>query len=324
MKILKVLGIIVASVLLLATLAGLYIHLALPQVPLVSDIQVPEDSASLKRGEYLANHVAICMDCHSRRDWTTFSGPIMPGTIGGGGEKFGPNEGFPGTFYSSNLTPYRLKSWSDAEIYRAVTSGVGKDGRALFPLMAYHRFGQMDKQDVLSIIAYIRTLDEVENEIPAPQLDFPVNILNKLGPAPASHQSKPDKSETLKYGAYLVNAAGCIDCHSKQDKGKIIHGSEYAGGMEFIQPAGIIRAPNITFHKEVGIGTWTKEFFVNKFKSYADTNVLAIRVKETELNSPMPWSMYGGMTTEDLEAIYDYLASLSPKEVKIEVRTYNK
>ncbi|MFZ4261495.1 c-type cytochrome [Sphingobacterium sp. HJSM2_6] len=324
MKILKVLGVIIGVVLALVVIAGLYVQLALPKVEVDSSISIIPDSTRVKRGEYLANHVAVCMDCHSKRDWTAFSGPIIEGTDGGGGEKFGRNEGFPGTIYSSNLTPYGLKSWTDGEIYRAVTSGVGKDGRALFPLMAYHRFGQMDKEDIYSIISYIRTLKEVENDVPAPELDFPVNILNRLGPGPANHQTKPATGDSVLYGAYLINAAGCIDCHSKTDKGNIVEGSEYGGGMEFLQPAGIIRAPNITFHKKFGIGSWTKEFFVNKFKSLADSNARAIHVKPNELNSPMPWAMYGGMTDEDLESIYVYLSSLTPKDVQIEVRTFNK
>ena len=49
-----------------------------------------EDSLKkvIARGDYLANHVAPCMDCHSKRDFTKFSGPIVPGTEGMGGEEF--------------------------------------------------------------------------------------------------------------------------------------------------------------------------------------------------------------------------------------------
>jgi len=43
--------------------------------------------------------------------------------------------GFPGDFYTSNLTPVSLASWTDGEIFREITTGVSKDGHALFPMM---------------------------------------------------------------------------------------------------------------------------------------------------------------------------------------------
>ncbi|PPL04324.1 c-type cytochrome [Parapedobacter indicus] len=324
MKFLKVFGIVMGVVIFLALGTGLYVNFAMPNVGDAPDIKVSSDSASIERGEYLAMHVAVCMDCHSQRNWHVFSGPITKGTEGSGGELFAKEAGFPGTIYSTNLTPYGLSDWTDGEIYRAVTAGVGKDGRALFPVMGYHRFGQMDKADVYSIIAYLRTLPAVKNDIPAPELDFPVNLLNKLSPSPAVHQLKPLPSDTTNYGAYLVNVAGCVDCHSKQDKGQVVPGSEFGGGMEFRQPAGVIRAPNITMHPETGIGAWTKALFVNKFKAYADSSYHPKPMAKDELNSPMPWTMYAGMSKQDLEAIYVYLKSLEPKNVPILVRSYAK
>ena len=42
----------------------------------------------------------------------------------------------------------------------------------------------------------------------------------------------------INYGKYLVTMAGCIDCHTKDDKGQLVKGMEYAGGREFIMPFG--------------------------------------------------------------------------------------
>jgi len=324
MKIVKVLAAVIGVVVLLALGTGMYINFALPNVGDAPDIRVSMDSASVERGKYLATHVAVCMDCHSRRDWHIFSGPIAKGTEGSGGELFAREAGFPGTIYSTNLTPYQLSSWTDGEIYRAITSGVGKDGRALFPVMGYHRFGQMDKADVYNIIAYLRTLPSVKNDVPKPELDFPVSLLNKLSPAPPAHQTRPPMNDTVRYGAYLVNAAGCVDCHSRQDKGQVIPGTEFGGGMEFRQSAGIIRAPNITMHREAGIGAWTQELFVNKFKAYTDTAYHPNPLAKGELNSPMPWTMYAGMSREDLQAIYAYLKTVKPQASPIQIRSYEK
>ena len=116
----------------------------------------------------------------------------------------------------------------------------------------------------------------------------------------------PAKSDNVAYGKYLVNVAGCVDCHSKTDKGQIIEGTEFGGGMEFKQPAGVLRSANITFDN-TGIGSWTKEAFVKRFKTYTDSAYVPVVVKPNEFNTPMPWVMYAGMEQSDLEAIYDFL-----------------
>lgn len=324
MKLLKFLGIIIGIVVLVALGSGLYINFAKPNVGDAPTLNVSKDSVSIERGKYLANHVTVCIDCHSQRDWSIFSGPVIPGTEGSGGETFDKKMGFPGNIYATNLTPNTLGSWTDGEIYRAVTSGVGKDGHALFPVMGYQRFGKMSKDDVESIIAYIRTLQPVKREIPKSELDFPVSLLNKLSPQAPNHQVRPLPTDTVLYGGYLANAAGCVDCHSQQDKGKIVAGTEFGGGLEFKQPAGIIRAPNITMDKAYGIGNWNSDLFVAKFKVYADSSYKPQKLNPHELNSPMPWKMYSGMTEQDLKAIYSYLKSIKPIANKIEVRTYAK
>src|SRR5690606_18891685 len=125
-----------------------------------------------ERGKYLANSVALCVDCHSTRDWSRFAGPMLPDSIGGGGEVFDQQLGFPGRWYAANITPYALGDWTDGEVYHAITTGVNKKGKALFPIMGYHRFGKMDEEDIKSIVAYIRTFAPVERIIPEGQPDF--------------------------------------------------------------------------------------------------------------------------------------------------------
>lgn len=310
-KIYTVLLILLAFIITGAISAGTYMKVFLPRISQAPEINIEQTPARIERGRYLAHHVSVCMDCHSSRDWSLFAGPLS-GNLGGGGEKFGKDMGFPGTIYSPNITPYNLSDWTDGEIFRAITSGVDKDGQALFPVMPYHHYGQMDKEDIYSIIAYIRTLDPVESHTADRELDFPVNFLINTMPGEARLTEKPDENNTVAYGAYLVNAAGCVDCHSQTAKGSIIKGSEFGGGMEFKQPAGIVRAPNITSHQETGIGNWTKELFIQYFKQYEDSRYKSPVFTPDDLNSPMPWHMYAGMDTSDLEAIYVYLQSLKP------------
>lgn len=312
MKVLKVLLVLFGIVILLVAAAAAYVKIALPDTGKPESITVSRIPERIENGRYLANHVAVCMDCHSSRDWTAFAGPMKEEGIGGGGEVFNQQMGFPGTFYAPNITPYALKDWTDGELFHAITTGVNKDGRALFPVMAAHRFGKMDREDLYDIIAYIRSLEPVQKDVPRSQPDFPVNFIINTMPQKAAFGKKPSAQDTVRYGAYLINAAGCVDCHSKTDKGSVVPGTEFGGGMEFKMPTGIVRAPNITADQRTGIGNWTKDAFVQRFKLYADSNYHAPKVEKGSMNTPMPWSMFAGMKERDLEAIHAYLKSLKP------------
>ena len=68
MKILKILGILVAAVILLAIIGIGYVKAALPNVGEAPELTVDVTPELLARGEYLANNVTVCMDCHSQRD----------------------------------------------------------------------------------------------------------------------------------------------------------------------------------------------------------------------------------------------------------------
>lgn len=295
-----------------------YIKLFLPNVGNAENIKVVSNPEMIKRGEYLANHVSVCMDCHSTRDWNKFSGPLIDGTLGKGGEAFTNELGFPGNFYSKNITPSNLKDWTDGEILRAITCGVDKDGKALFPVMPYHYYSKMDKNDLIAIIAYLQTLKAIENKTKESKPDFPMNFIINTIPQKAAFTTLPSKDDLAKYGAYLTNAAGCIECHTNADKGNLIAGMEFAGGRTFVIPGPKkIVSANITPDKETGIGYWTEDVFVNKFKAYSDKSKLQNYTSPKDFQTIMPWSMYAGMDTIDLKAIYAYLKTVKPIKNKV-------
>jgi mono/diheme cytochrome c family protein len=317
MKTLKVVGYLIGIFALLVVAGGLYLKFALPHSNPSPDLKVERTAKRINNGRYLANNVTLCMDCHSTRDWSLYAGPMTADGVGAGGEVFNQEMGFPGTFYASNITPAGIGSWTDGDVFRAVTTGVSKDGRALFPVMGYARFGKMDKEDIYDIIAYIRTLNPVKKDIPQSKIDFPVNFIINTMPQKASFGKKPNPKDSVRYGGYLINAAGCVECHSKTDKGNVIAGTEFGGGMEFSQPAGLLTSPNITFDSATGIGSWTKEQFLKRFQSYQTQNISPARVAATEMNTPMPWTMYNGMKKSDLESIYSYLKQFKPIKNKV-------
>ncbi len=188
-----------------------------------------------------------------------------------------------------------------------------KEGKALFPVMPSHYYGQMDEEDIKCIIAYIRTLKPIENKPEESVSDFPMNLIINTIPHKANPQKLPPVTDVVNYGKYIANAASCIECHTQFDKGKLVAGTEYGGGREFPFPNGaIIRSSNITTDLETGIGTWKKEQFVSIFRARSDSATLAKKLNPDDFNSIMPWTMYGKMTTQDLEALFAYLRTIKP------------
>ena len=251
-----------------------------------------------------------CMDCHSERQWDQFAAPIDKNRVGSGGQLFGHEDGIPGSFTAPNITPSHLNGWTDGELYRAITMGVSKNGRALFPVMPYLSYGKMDTEDIYSVIAYLRTLPGVVSTTPEPVADFPMNFIINTIPKEAAPQSIPSQGNTLAYGAYLVRAADCKGCHTA-DKGE-----DFSGGRPFKMPGSTTYSSNITTDLKTGIGAWTKEQFVARFKSYANLSAAQpVRIGEFQTN--MPWRQFGKMTDADLIAVYTYLKSMKSVENQV-------
>jgi cytochrome c553 len=313
-RLLKILGILLLLIVLAVAGAIGYVTAALPDIDAPTDLKVELTPERIERGRYLANSVCVCMDCHAQRDWDLFAGPPKPGTAGAGGDKFDRSMNFPGEFYAKNITPYALKEWTDGELYRAITSGVSKDGHPFFPVMPYPNYGKLATDDVHSIIAYLRSLDPVRTEpYPESVIDFPVSLIMRTVPEPAQPAKRPAPGEAA-HGEYLVNAAACIECHTRSEKGERV-GEPFAGGFAFTFPNGaVLRSANITPHSTDGIGAWDRATFIARFKQYADSSYVppAVAWEAGEFQTVMPWTMYGTMTEEDLGAIYDYLMALPP------------
>jgi hypothetical protein len=312
-KILRIVGILAAILIVIIAGVVAYFFLYYPNVDKAPQLTVERTSERIERGRYLANQVSGCLGCHSTRNDDYFAGPIIKGTEGKGGERFGPEFGLPGVLYASNITPSGIGSLTDGELLRAITSGVRKDNSVLFPLMPYPHFTKMSDEDLYSIIAYIRTLKPIPNDIPKSSINFPVSMFIRAVPSTHVSVPQPDSISKADYGDYLVNAAGaCSACHTQMDKGGPKKGMVFAGGNEFRIPAGIIRSANITPDEETGIGYWTEDLFVDRFKFYASASSQTLDPKKVGYYTVMPWTMYGGMSEDDLRAIYAYLRTLPP------------
>jgi len=317
-KLLKVVGIILLVLIVAVAALLTYLEVALPNVGEAEEITIEYTPERIERGKYLAHSVAVCMDCHSTRDYSKFSGPLTEGTLGKGGDRFDQGAGLPGVYYAKNITPAGISRYTDGELFRLITTGVSKEGKAIFPLMPYPYYGRMDREDIYSIIAYVRSLPPIENNVPESESDFPMNFIVNTIPTKAAHQTKPDPSDEAAYGAYMTNASGCVECHTQVNKGQIIKELAFGGGREFLFPNNVvIRSSNISPDENSGIGKWTKEEFIARFKAYADSAYVAPSVASGEFNTIMPWTMYAHMSEQDLASIYAYLRTVKPMENKV-------
>ncbi len=315
-RVTKIITYVLFGLLAIGTILISYLMIGFPKVDAAPEFEIAITDEYVERGRYLSHHVMMCADCHSVRDYSLFSGPPSSGTMFAGGDIFDESMGFPGRFVSSNITPHGLNEWTDGELYRLITTGVKKDGDPIFPVMPYHSFGKLDPEDIRSVIAFLRTLDPVVTDHPESKVGFPMNLIMRTMPKKAEPVERPQAHNAIAYGAYLINAASCNDCHTKFENGKFV-GPPGGGGREFVFPDGsILRSPNLTPH-ETGINYLNKESFIQLFKKYAGPSDNLAKIAPGDFQTLMPWYMYSGMSEEDLGAIYEYLKSLPPHENEV-------
>jgi hypothetical protein len=69
LKIGRIAGYSFMALLLILLLCIGYIYFILPRIP-IPDLKVEITPERIARGKYLANHVTVCVDCHSTRVWS--------------------------------------------------------------------------------------------------------------------------------------------------------------------------------------------------------------------------------------------------------------
>jgi hypothetical protein len=67
---------------------------------------------------------------------------------------------------------------------------------------------------------------------------------------------------------------------------------------------------NLTPDTATGIGAWTEEMFIAKFRNNSSRENL--NREPGKYNTLMPWEFFGRMTDDDLKAIYKYLRTFPP------------
>jgi mono/diheme cytochrome c family protein len=106
----------------------------------------------LERGRYLVERACLCVDCHSPRD--AKGNPDPAKAMQGAPTMFKPIVKVPAWAETAPALA-GLVGYTDAQIIKALTTGIGPTGNPLRPPMPQFRF---DKTDAEAIAAYLRTL----------------------------------------------------------------------------------------------------------------------------------------------------------------------
>lgn len=255
-----------------------------------------EDSAAVKRGEYIAV-AGDCVACH------TAPGSKTP--FSGG---YGIDTPF-GTIYASNITPDNqtgIGQWTERDFYRAVRHGIGRQGENLYPAMPYNAYVKVSDQDMHDLWMYMRTVKPVNQQPPETHLPFPYNIRlamrgwNLLFFKNSGFDANSSQSAEWNRGAYLVQGLEhCAACHTPKN---MLGGdtSAYLQGSSL----GQWHAPEITGNTYTGIGQWSEQQVVDYLKSGSNQVAVASGpMAEAVTNSTQH------LTDADLRAIAVYLKS---------------
>lgn len=261
----------------------------------------------LARGEYLVEGIVGCGNCHNGRDE---NGELVPGMEFAGA--FVIEEPI-FTAYAPNISPDMetgIGAWTDEEIERAIRSGVSRDGRQMGPPMAFYPpfYPNISSDDMDAIIAYLRSVPAVSNEVPASELRM--ELPPSWGPPIEEPVLAPPRSDQVAYGEYLAQIGHCTQCHTPLVNGVEDFSRVGAGMNMYPRPFGYewtAIAANITSHPTLGIGEWTDDEIKRAI-------VYGISRDGRELLPFMGFSFYERISDEDLDALVAYLRSLPPAE----------
>lgn len=256
----------------------------------------------VERGRYLVNTVMTCQNCHTPKGP---GGDIADKAFSGGLTFDEP----PFKVTASNITPDKetgIGGWTDRQLKTMMTTGVRPNGVPVAPLMPTGYYGILTPGDLNAVVAYLRTVKPVRNEVEAPVYRAPMQ--QEVFPGAEKPIAAGHLNDKAKRGFYLATIAHCMECHTPMDKGRHLYGTRLgAGGMKFPGPWGESVARNITSHKTSGVGGWS-DAEVKRAITHG------VRRDGAPLKPPMAYASYAGMTEGDLDAMVAWLRTVPPQE----------
>jgi mono/diheme cytochrome c family protein len=256
-----------------------------------------------ERGAYLVDALAACGNCHTPHD--AASKPI-PGMELAGGREFDIEAGH---IVGPNITPDRetgIGDWTIGQIVYALRNGKRLDGTVIGPPMPIEFYRQLSDRDAEAIAIHLKSLRPVRH--PVARSRYKVALPSSYG-AIVGHVAEPDRHDKIAYGAYLAGpVAHCMECHTPRDGPRLDISRLGAGGRDLPDlgnPEARTVSRNITPDPEAGLGKWSDADIKGAI-------LLGHRPDGTKLARTMPFYAYNRMSSDDVNAIVDYLRSLKP------------
>jgi mono/diheme cytochrome c family protein len=203
---------------------------------------------AVERGDYLLQ-IAGCVTCHTAEGGAPLAG----------GHAF--KTAF-GTFYSPNITAdpkQGIGAWRETDFVRALKQGRAPDGHTYAPVFPYTSYQAITDEDAAAIFAALQAKPAIaQDNRPhetawwlADWMFAPWQWL--FMPAPSDWQEQP--TAELQRGRYLVDVLGhCGECHTPRSPwGAVRADRVFAGAASGPDGKSV---PNITPHREDGIGQW--------------------------------------------------------------------
>ena len=252
------------------------------------DAADPAMERAVASGQHLVEARYACIECHG----PNFGGGVMV------------DDPLIGRLLGPNLTlgqGSRTLDYAPADWDRIVRHGIKPDGTPS-PMPA-EDFQLMSDQELSDIIAYIRSMPPVDNEVPPIRLGPLGKVLMATGElvlsadligthATAHLEFPPDAEVSAEFGRHLAGV--CSGCH-----GADLSGGPIPGGDPSWAPA-----RNLTPHED-GLEGWSYEDFSTAMLS-------GRRPDGSDLVAPMtlmlPYAQ--GMTEVELQALWAYLESV--------------
>lgn len=186
-----------------------------------------------------------CASCHTAPGAEDEGLPVLAG-----GRTFASDYG---TFMAPNISSdpeAGIGRWTDLELASAIQSGVSPEGAHYYPAFPYTAYAKAAPQDIVDLIAYLRTLPADASPSLPHDLDLPFRFRASLGGWKMLFASTdwvvPDPvSPEVERGRYLVEALGhCAECHTPRNALGGLQRDRWMAGAPAASGPG--RVPNIT------------------------------------------------------------------------------
>jgi mono/diheme cytochrome c family protein len=251
-------------------------------------VEVPTGPEAIARGKHLVEAMGHCDGCHAK----DFGGGVMV------------DEFILGRIAAPNLTSGKGGRGADLAVedwVRVLRHGLNETGHPLM-VMPSQTFQAFSREDLGAIIAYMRQVPPVDRDVgksgvgPLGRVLFVAGVLPLLPAEEIDHTAaarfSPPAGETVEYGRYLAETAGCLHCHGPE-----------LGGTPSPAP-GFVARPALA-----GIGDrWSESDFVTALRT-------GVRPDGRTFAEGMPWQALRRMTDVELRAVWMFLDQSSQRRV---------